>query len=206
MQVTASRVNPRVVFSVVLSLALAVACVLPSYAHAGVLRDSNNLFNGNFVYDHLGDEYRCYFDFDQDNGRAVTLEPGTYTFNAQYNDQSNLRCFILLNDGQYSEQSNISLPYTFTLDDDYSFGSLIFFSNDENVIKNLNISHVMLNAGSTALPYEPYGEQVLDLSGILPDFLQFWTDSLRVVLPAALGLFGVIFGIRLAVRKFRTVV
>ena len=78
MQVTASSVNPRVVFSVVLSLALAVACVLPSYAHAGVMRDSYNLMPLEFKYFPNNSDYRqmAYVN----NDYHLRLEPGTYTF------------------------------------------------------------------------------------------------------------------------------
>lgn len=200
MQVTASRVNPRVVFSVVLSLALAVACVLPSYAHAGVMRDSNNLLPLEFKYFEGDGIYRqmCYVNGNYD---ITQLEPGTYTFSANVDKNA---LVAIRTDSTWIQQANN--PVTFTIPEGYQFVRIEIRYDNKSEAESAVISEPMINAGSTALPYEPYGEQVLDLSGILPDFLQFWTDSLRVVLPAALGLFGVIFGIRLAVRKFRTVV
>ena len=98
-----------------------------------------------------------------------------------------------------------NLPITFNLPSSvqsYKFG----FLGSQDVISNIRLSNIMLNKGTEALPYEPAGQSKLDLDPYLPEFSDYLTDSLLIAVPGALGLTGVIAGIRIGLRKFRSVV
>ena len=142
MQVTASRIDARVVFSIVLSLALAVACVLPSYAHAGVMRDSNNLLPLEFEYFYGANEYRQVAKVNNDF--HLRLEPGTYTFSADINKESTVAILI---DGVWNYFSGDVC--TFTLPENYNYFYIYYVFDSEDEAKSAVISKPMINAGST---------------------------------------------------------
>lgn len=89
------------------------------------------------------------------------ITSGTYTINATGADDVVVYVYDNTSGTWNSSQSQIvwqSLPYTFTLSSSeyVRFG---FRKTDNTRIVPSDVSNIMLNAGSTALPYEPYGYQ-----------------------------------------------
>lgn len=204
----------QLVGSVFLVVMLVLACALPSYANASLIRESSNLATQSFSVSKvtstkylLGTEYT-----NVSESASNYLAPGTYTFNCDVYgaDGTDLYWYLQTYDAENNTVNKTqgyfdNLPITFNLPSSvqsYKFG----FLGSQDVISNIRLSNIMLNKGTEALPYEPAGQSKLDLDPYLPEFSDYLTDSLLIAVPGALGLTGVIAGIRIGLRKFRSVV
>ena len=93
--------------------------------------------------------------------KNVTLGGGNYTISANGVDAVIVMVYLI--DGTYARSESIAsfpnLPFSFSLDAERII-RFAFKKNDNSGILPSDISNMMLNSGSTALPYEPYGYRV----------------------------------------------
>ena len=93
--------------------------------------------------------------------KNVTLGVGNYTISANGVDAVIVMMYLI--DGTYARSKSIAnfrnLPFSFSLDAERII-RFAFKKNDNSGILPSDISNMMLNSGSTALPYEPYGYRV----------------------------------------------
>ena len=93
--------------------------------------------------------------------KSITLGDGNYTISAVGVDAAIV--MVYLTDGTYTKLESIvsynNLPFSFSLDAERII-RFAFKKNDNSGILPSDISNIMLNAGSTPLPYEPYGYKV----------------------------------------------
>ena len=90
----------------------------------------------------------------------LTITPNTFTINANGVD----KVILLVYDGDtYLPNESVTefkaLPYHHTFSNNRTV-RFAFGKNDNSTITTSDISNIMLNFGSTALPYEPYGYEV----------------------------------------------
>lgn len=93
--------------------------------------------------------------------KNVALGIGNYTISANGVDAVIVMMYLI--DGTYARSESIAnfrnLPFSFSLDAERII-RFAFKKNDNSGILPSDISNMMLNSGSTALPYEPYGYKV----------------------------------------------
>ena len=93
----------------------------------------------------------------------IYLTKGTYTINADGVDDVVRYAYSSEDTSTFLYYHSItswqSLPHTFTVQTPCYFLFGFRFSDDSDIIPS-DISNIMLNSGSTALPYEPYGYRV----------------------------------------------
>ena len=92
---------------------------------------------------------------------GIQLSGGNYTISATGCDNIILLVYSTAADYILSESTTSfqDLPFSFSLNDERII-RFAFKKNDNSNILPSNISNIMLNSGSTALPYEPYGYKV----------------------------------------------
>ena len=92
---------------------------------------------------------------------GIQLSGGDYTISATGCDNIILLVYSTAADYILSESTTSfqDLPFSFSLNDERII-RFAFKKNDNSNILPSDISNIMLNAGSTALPYEPYGYKV----------------------------------------------
>lgn len=92
---------------------------------------------------------------------SISLPSGTYTINATGID--NIVVYVYIDPDTSDKTASITnwhtAPLTFTLSDN-RFVRFAFSKTNNSKISIIDISQIMLNSGSTALPYEPYGYKV----------------------------------------------
>lgn len=91
----------------------------------------------------------------------IEIEPGEYTLNAVSDSIGGVFVFLYDIDDTFIQRipdTWASLPYTFTISDKCKMKFV--FSASSTTISPTDVSNIMLNAGSTALPYEPYGYKI----------------------------------------------
>ena len=93
--------------------------------------------------------------------KSITLGDGNYTISAVGVDAAIVMVYLI--DGIYTKLESIvsynNLPFSFSLDAERII-RFAFKKNDDSGILPSDISNMMLNSGSTALPFEPYGYKV----------------------------------------------
>ena len=106
-----------------------------------------------------GTNYTSYYSINARHG--IKLPAGTYTFSADYvytSDETRLR-LVVGREGtspRYYTATEIFSGDTFTTDgEDYA----VLVCGAINTVSKVEFKNIMLNIGSTALPYEPYGYQ-----------------------------------------------
>lgn len=93
------------------------------------------------------------------------LESGTYTLNASALSEIEVFVFVYNTSGTFVERIPItwtSLPYTFSLESRSKIKFVFAYAPATSMIaiQPSDISNIMLNTGSTPLPYEPYSSEV----------------------------------------------
>lgn len=167
------------------SAALVLAFCAPSSAFAdGLYRDSYNLFSGQGVFYDEGENeetgepiyFACY-PFD--------LSPGTYTFSSNQSNIVDAYAVVNYIDGS-THYPSINVP--FTVPDGATVSALYFAFDTSQECLNFASGQNMLNAGSSALSYEPYGVEQMDVdliaswfSGMGNTFLGFLGSNTAVV-------------------------
>ena len=95
----------------------------------------------------------------------MTLQAGTYTItvngiNEIVSDNTFDRVFIRDSDNNIVVQDIYNnTPKTFTLNTTTTLSKIVFVAHQTSTYNNNKVT-IMLNAGSTALPYEPYGYKI----------------------------------------------
>lgn len=141
------------------SAALVLAFCAPSSAFAdGLYRDSYNLFSGqDATYDEYEDElgetlYTVSYPLD--------LPLDTYTFSSSQHDYVDARACYKFSDGHIDYFTAYS---SFTVRPGATLAGLSFDFETLEERSNFVTAHNMLNTGSSALPYEPYGVEQMNV-------------------------------------------
>ena len=92
---------------------------------------------------------------------GIQLSGGNYTISATGCDSIILLVYSTAADYILSESTTSfqDLPFSFSLNDERIIRFALKKNDNSNILPS-DISNIMLNAGSTALPYEPYGYKV----------------------------------------------
>ena len=100
------------------------------------------------------------------------LAQGTYTISFNVIANNDNRTFILyyVNNGVVDSANNINSglngtgakSFTFTLDNSVAYDDIILGINTGTLSYNIELNSLMLNTGSTELPYQPYFEGIRD--------------------------------------------
>lgn len=93
--------------------------------------------------------------------KSIKPPSGTYTFSANANpsDSSKIALIVGDNDGRFSDGTarKIAVGETFSVNGNEYI--MLVLSSHAN-LNQYNFGNIMLNSGSTALPYEPYGWKI----------------------------------------------
>lgn len=156
------------------SAALVLAFCAPSSAFAdGLYRDSYNLLNPSSG-DSLSTGSNSWVVYDE------TIPSGIYTLNVDKSAYPNAYCYLSFSNGSNAISS--CFPFTFTVPEGLSISRVSVYGLPGIIDRRDFASNagLMLNAGSSALPYEPYGVEQMDVgliaswfSGMGKTFLGF---------------------------------
>lgn len=93
--------------------------------------------------------------------KSIKPPSGTYTFSANANPSDSSRIALIVgdNDGRFSDGTarKIAVGETFSVNGNEYI--MLVLSSHAN-LNQYNFGNIMLNSGSTALPYEPYGWKI----------------------------------------------
>lgn len=94
---------------------------------------------------------------------GIRLASGTYTIATDSGKMLSARIYNL--DGTYNRSGGVSgNPVSITLESEFLVKFIIQYTNGSNISPS-DVSQIMLNTGSTAKPYEPYGYKIPISSG-----------------------------------------
>ena len=111
---------------------------------------------------------------------GLRLATGTYTIATDSGKSVSARIYNI--DGTYNRSGGFSgNPVSFSLDDEYLVKFIIQYANDSNLSPS-DVQQIMLNTGSTALPYEPYGYEIpISSGGVTTDIELGSTQTVRQI-------------------------